>query len=130
VATAATEAPPAAARPAPATTGWNAGTSVVEGKPKKVAAATDKPRTATAGKYLLQVGVLRSRAEAEQLASNLRAQHGAALGSVAPAIDEVVYGNMGTFYRVQVGPYASAAEPGDFCSALKPQGYDCLVITQ
>jgi tetratricopeptide (TPR) repeat protein len=130
VATAATEAPPAAARPAPATTGWNAGTSVVEGKPKKVAAAADKPRATPAGKYLLQVGVLRSRAEAEQLASNLRAQHGAALGSVAPAIDEVVYGNMGTFYRVQVGPYASAAEPGDFCSALKPQGYDCLVITQ
>ncbi len=128
VATAATQPGAATAAPAPASSGWNAATSVVEGKPTKVAAAA--PRAAGAGRYHLQVGVLRSRAEAEQLASNLKAQHGAALGSVAPAIDEVVYGNMGTFYRVQVGPYASAAEPGDFCSTLKPQGYDCLVITQ
>jgi cell division septation protein DedD len=127
--TTATTQPLAATAPPPPATGWNAATSVVEGKPKKVAAA-EKPRAAKAGTYHLQVGVLRSRAEAEQLAANLKAKHGAALASVAPAIDEVVYGNMGTFYRVQVGPYASAAEPGNFCSTLKPQGYDCLVITQ
>jgi hypothetical protein len=128
--TTATTQPATATAPPPPATGWNAATSVVEGKPKKVAAAAEKPRAAKAGTYHLQVGVLRSRAEAEQLAANLKAKHGAALASVAPAIDEVVYGNMGTFYRVQVGPYASAAEPGNFCTTLKPQGYDCLVITQ
>lgn len=129
VTTAAT-APYAASDPTSPASGWGSGTSVVEGTTKKAGAAAGKPRTAAGGKFRLQVGVVRSRAEAEKIAATLKASHGAALGKAVPAIDEVVYGNMGTFYRVQVGPYASAAEPGQFCTALKPQGYDCMVITQ
>lgn len=117
---------------------WGSATRVVEGKAQGGVrtAATDpsvalaQPVAAKAGRYRLQVGVVRSRAEAEQMAAALRQKHGAKLGTAAPAIDEVVYGNMGTFYRVQVGPYAGAAEPGKFCDSLKPQGYDCLVVTQ
>ncbi len=142
VATASTGGWDAAPAAAPAATAdWNAATSVAEGKasrpvqtaalnPAKPVSVPVAAEQAASGKYRLQVGVLRSRAEAEQMAAKLRQSHGAKLGSAAPAIDEVVYGNMGTFYRVQVGPYASAAEPGKFCDSLKPQGYDCLVVTK
>jgi hypothetical protein len=134
VATAAT-APPAP-QPSPAAD-WNSGTSVVAApakadvKPvaKKKTAAVDTARTTAAGKYRLQVGIVSSRDEAEQITARLRAEHAQAIGTAAPAIDEVTFGN-GTFYRVQVGPYASAAEPGQFCTALKPKGYDCLVVTK
>jgi cell division protein FtsN len=51
-------------------------------------------------------------------------------GTVTPEIDEAVIGSMGTFYRVRLGPYADAAEPGQLCKTLKPQGFDCLVVTQ
>lgn len=134
VATAAT-APPAPQPPA--ASGWDSGTSVVAApakadvKPvaKKKTAAVDAARTTAAGKYRLQVGIVSSRDEAEQITARLRAEHAQAIGTAAPAIDEVTFGN-GTFYRVQVGPYASAAEPGQFCTALKPKGYDCLVVTK
>lgn len=103
---------------------------MAEAKAASESAAPEPARSVAAGKYRLQVGVVRSRQEAEQMASALRLKHGAKLGAAAPAVDEVVYGNMGTFYRVQVGPYSSAAEPGKFCTTLKPEGYDCMVVTQ
>jgi len=130
-------APAASVQAAPAAGDWNAGLSVVPGsdqKPaksenKKKVAAIAKPRDTAAGKYRLQVGIVGSREEAESITAKLRAEHAESLGAAAPAIDEVTFGN-GTFFRVQVGPYASAAEPGQFCSALKPKGYDCLVVTK
>ena len=79
------------------------------------------------GAFKLQVGAVRSRSDAEQMIAGLRDKHGAVIGAAAPAIDEAVFGNMGTFYRVQLGPYANEAEPGKICSALRPHGYDCLV---
>jgi hypothetical protein len=135
---AAAPAPPAPSmQAAPVAGDWNAGLSVVPGsdqKPskseaKKKVAAIAKPRDTAAGKYRLQVGIVGSREEAEGITAKLRAEHAESLGAAAPAIDEVTFGN-GTFFRVQVGPYASAAEPGQFCSALKPKGYDCLVVTK
>lgn len=82
------------------------------------------------GKYRLQVAVLRSRNKAEDIASELRRKYGNDFGSAATAIDEVVYGNMGKFYRLQLGPYANATAAANFCNILKPQGYDCMVVTQ
>jgi hypothetical protein len=132
----ATATAPPASQPPPAA-GWDSTTSVVaapakadvKSVAKKKTAAVDTARTTAAGKYRLQVGIVSSRDEAEQITSRLRAEHAQAIGTAAPAIDEVTFGN-GTFYRVQVGPYASAAEPGQFCTALKPKGYDCLVVTK
>jgi hypothetical protein len=129
--------PPQSVQAPPVATDWNAQTNVApaasktpaKSETKKKVAAIDKPRAAAAGKYRLQVGIVGSRTEAENISARLRAEHAARLGAAAPAIDEVTFGN-GTFYRVQVGPYASAAEPGQFCTALKPQGYDCLVVTK
>ncbi len=43
-------------------------------------------------------------------------------------IVEAVFGNMGTFYRAQFGPYAEPREAGALCTALRGKGIDCQVI--
>lgn len=73
---------------------------------------------------------MRSREEAERLAQTLNGYPPVRDGKVSPEIDEAVIGSMGTFYRVRLGPYANAKEPNQLCTTLKPQGFDCLVVTQ
>ncbi len=81
------------------------------------------------GKYNLQLAAVRSRAEAEKLAQRFTAKYGANSGGRTPAIEEAVFGNMGTFYRVTIGPYASVAEPDKLCMSMRGAGFDCLVAT-
>jgi cell division septation protein DedD len=85
---------------------------------------------APSGKFRLQVAAVRSRSEADALAAKLLANHGSELGPRQPEISEAVLGNMGTFYRVRVGPYADAKEPLQLCGGLRSSGFDCLVVTQ
>lgn len=82
------------------------------------------------GRYKLQVASVRSRGEADRLAQALQGYPAVRDGAVSTEIDEAVIGSMGTFYRVRLGPYANAKEPGELCQTLKPQGFDCLVVTQ
>ncbi|MCB1526118.1 MAG: SPOR domain-containing protein [Hyphomicrobiaceae bacterium] len=94
-------------------------------------AALASPNTSSKhkGKYKLQVGAVRSRAEAERLAKRFASEHGNQIDGRALDVQEAVFGNMGTFYRVNVGPYASAKEPDKLCKAMRGSGYDCLVVT-
>ncbi|MGO4683625.1 SPOR domain-containing protein [Hyphomicrobium sp. 2TAF46] len=118
---------------APETSSWSNATSVAAGAPAKatkVALADTKANPiATKGKYKIHIAALRSRAEAEQLAQNLVAQHGADLANHVPTVDEAVIGSMGTFYRVRIGGYASQEEPRGLCNKLRSSGLDCLVVT-
>ena len=82
------------------------------------------------GKFKLQVASVRSREEADKLAETLQRYPAVRDGSVSTEVDEAVIGSMGTFYRVRLGPYPNAKEPGELCQTLKPQGFDCLVVTQ
>lgn len=124
------DSPPADPTAQPTELPWTAaaGTPAAEpraAKPAKVAAAA-----AGGGKYKLQVAAVRSRAEAEKLAATLNGYPPVRDGLVRPEIDEAVIGSMGTFYRVRLGPYADAREPDQLCKTLRPQGFDCLVVTQ
>lgn len=92
-------------------------------------AKTSSPKS-SAGKYRLQLASVRSREEADRLVQELMAAHASQLGGAEAQIDEAVIGNMGTFYRVRLGPYANANDPKKLCTTLKPQGYDCQVVTQ
>lgn len=137
---------PSAGEPAAAVSSWSSGTAVSTGAPAKAAAKSQRtaalatpaapvadaaPAVAAPaqGKFKLQVAAVRSRAEAEALAARVVKEHGGKLGNRAPVIEEAVFGNMGTFYRVNVGPYASAAEPDGVCKSLRTSGFDCLVAT-
>lgn len=76
----------------------------------------------------MQLAAVRSRAEAEAVAQRFTSEQGAKAGGRNPAIEEAVFGNMGKFYRVNVGPFASAAEPEKLCQTLRSSGYDCLIV--
>ena len=98
--------------------------------PPSAAATAKSVVTSANGKYRLQLASVRSREEADRLAATVMSTHANELGGAAAEVDETVIGNMGTFYRVRVGPYANANEPRKLCGSLKPQGYDCQVVTQ
>lgn len=112
-----------------------AGSSSAEAMPWSTSSNATPVRVATAapaagGRYKLQVAAVRSREEAERLAQSLSGYAPVQAGAVSTEIDETVIGSMGTFYRVRLGPYADAKEPTQLCATLKPQGFDCLVVTQ
>jgi len=102
-----------------------AGTPVPSSAPQKLASTG-----VAGGKYKLQVAAVRSREEAERLTQSLQGYPAVRDGIVTAQIDEAVIGSMGTFYRVRLGPYANASEPNQLCKTLRPQGFDCLVVTQ
>ena len=54
--------------------------------------------------------MVRTQDEAQALATKVMREHAAALAAREPEIDQTVVGNMGSFYRVRVGPFASAQE--------------------
>jgi cell division protein FtsN len=111
---------------------WSSGQTqtVAAAEPAASAAPAKAARAAPAGKFKLQVAAVRTRQEAEKLAASLNGYQAVQTGAVQSEIDEAVIGNMGTFYRVKLGPYADAKEPGQLCKTLKPQGFDCMVVTQ
>lgn len=82
------------------------------------------------GKFRVQVGMVRTQDQARELAGKVKGQYAAAFGLREPQIDQAVVGNMGSFYRVRVGPFASPQEGQAACAKLKGSGLDCLVVTQ
>ncbi len=81
------------------------------------------------GAYRLQIATVRSRKEADTVAAKVRQEYSGAVGGRQLEVDETVFGGMGTFYRVRLGPYADVSEPRALCDQLRPKGYDCLVVT-
>lgn len=92
--------------------------------------AVPSPEKAAQGAYRLQIAAVRSRTEAEAVAARVKTEHGREIGARKLDIDQTVFGNMGTFYRVRLGPYAAVGEPKALCDQLRTKGYDCLVVTQ
>ncbi len=118
-----------------AVSAWSSNTSVAQSQKRASSRPTSKPVvkrvaavSAPKGRYRLQVAAVRSRGEAERLAGSLRQKHAGQIGSRIPAITEKVFGNMGTFYQVNVGPYAKTSETDRVCRVLKADGFDCLVV--
>jgi cell division septation protein DedD len=100
----------------------------VHGNPER--AATSVALAKPEGKFRIQVGMVRTQAEAQSLAIRVKREHAAVLATREPEIDETTVGNMGSFYRVRIGPFASAQEGQAACAKLKGPGIDCLVVAQ
>ncbi|HJU33407.1 MAG TPA: SPOR domain-containing protein [Hyphomicrobiaceae bacterium] len=86
------------------------------------------------GKFRIQLGVptasgMRTQAEAQTLAARVVREHAGVLASREPEIDETVVGSWGSFYRVRIGPFATAQDGQAACGKLKGAGIDCLVVT-
>ncbi len=109
------------------TSAWTNNTEVQRGGAAPVATpvAAAKPE----GRFRIQVGMVRTEGEAQALAAKVK-QHGAAVAAREPEVDQTVVGNMGSFYRVRVGPFATQADGQVACTKLKGSGLDCLVVAQ
>lgn len=91
-------------------------------------AATSGPsKSLKKGRFEVQVAAVRSREDAERLARDVKQKYASLLSARIPEIEETVFGNMGTFYRVSIGPFAKADDTASLCQALKTGGYDCMV---
>lgn len=90
--------------------------------------AAPRPTAKIAGRYLVQLAPVRTEAEARALAA--KAKREPALASRQTAIDQMVMGNMGSFYRVRFGPFANAQETQAVCAKLRGSGVDCLPVGQ
>jgi hypothetical protein len=82
------------------------------------------------GKFRVQVAMVRSQDEAMAVATKVKRDYAGVLAAREPEIDQAVVGNMGSFYRVRVGPFATQNEGQQACARLKGSGLDCLVVTQ
>jgi len=135
-----TEAPAAAKAPS-VVGGWANKTQVRADREPLAAPATAQPGPAVPpaqeevtparadGRYQVQVATVRTKAEALALAAKARREHAAVLAASEPEIDQAVLGNMGSFYRVRFGPFASAEQTQAVCARLKGSGLDCMPVT-
>jgi len=87
------------------------------------------PRSSAAdGMYRLQLAAVRTKAEAQAMAEKVRAEGARLIGPRDFEIIEDVYGNMGRFYRVRIGPFPEATQALSICAALRDRRVDCMVL--
>jgi cell division septation protein DedD len=97
---------------------------------KETAREAAKEAGKKGGHLRIQIAAVRTQAEAKALATRVMREQAATLAAHEPQIDQTVMGNMGSFYRVLIGPFASAQETQGVCAKLKGAGFDCLVTAQ
>lgn len=79
--------------------------------------------------FRIQVAAVKSRDEASAVISKLQ-NLGGAVAATPATVDETKFGTMGTFFRVRLGPFVSAAATKAPCATLKASGLDCLVTAK
>ena len=85
------------------------------------------PGNALSGTHLVQVGAFRSQGEADGHWSKMQGKHGGFLDGKAKDVEVADLGAKGVYYRLRVGPFASAEAAKTWCADLKERGTDCLI---
>lgn len=119
---------PVAAAPKPATqpTPVKSEPPVATTPAAKPSASTSTVRAAT-GTHLVQVGAFRSDEEANAMWTRLEGKLGDYMSGKAPDIERADLGEKGVYFRLRIGPFASADDAKTYCEGLKTRGQDCLV---
>lgn len=97
-------------------------------KPNVKAKAVE-PAGASTG-VRIQVAAVRSAQEAQGVVQRVQERLGRELGGRVPVVDQAAMGSIGTLYRVQIGPFASASDSQGLCAKLKSEGLDCRIVSQ
>jgi hypothetical protein len=87
------------------------------------AAATVSPT----GGFVVQLSSQKTEEEARASFKVLATKYAAVFGDREPYIKRVSIPDKGTFYRANVGPFATQTEANHFCSNLKIVGGQCIV---
>jgi cell division septation protein DedD len=115
------EPPAAHAPPAPAP-------AAASGQPHRMATASNAANAADGtGHYVVQVSSQRSEADAQASYKALQQKYASVLGGHDPIIRRADLGEKGTFYRAQVGPFATMDEATQLCNSLKSAGGQCII---
>jgi hypothetical protein len=80
-----------------------------------------------AAHYVVQVSSQRSEADAQASYKALQQKYASVLGGHDPIIRRADLGDKGTFYRAQVGPFATMDEATQLCNSLKSAGGQCII---
>jgi len=125
-----TSAPAPTAQPAPAPPPAVASASPAPvpalSKPPAAKAPPAPTRLATA--YRLQLGALKSEEAAKIEWQKLQRQNSDVLGKLSLSVSRVELGAKGTYYRIQAGPIADAAQAAQDCAALKSRKIGCILV--
>jgi hypothetical protein len=121
---AATPEPPAES-PAPATATTKKKPSTVASAP---ATASSAPKVSASGRYLVQLGSVTSEAGARRFWGKVQKKFPGILGGYDMIMEKRTIAKRGTFYRVQVGRFATIKEARGLCDALKKRKQGCLPI--
>jgi curli production assembly/transport component CsgG len=93
-----------------------------------VAAAARRPDPERRLSYLVQLASMQSESGVRKAWSTLREAHPDLFKGVRPAVAKKDLGrDMGTWYRLVVGPFGSVSAAGDFCSKVRERKLDCGV---
>jgi hypothetical protein len=91
----------------------------------KTASRTPAP-AATSGAYAVQVSAQKTEAEAQSSYRALQSKYPSVLSGREASIRRVELSG-GTWYRAQVGGFASSTQANEFCDNLKAAGGQCIV---
>ena len=73
---------------------------------------------------------MRSEAEAKAVLDQIAAADSEALAGIGSFVEPSVLGNMGTFYQVQLGPFADERSSLKTCNRLRRSGVDCFLVAK
>ncbi len=108
---------------------WNAQVSTPASAPRPAPPlSTVQPNVSGGTGYRIQLAALRSDGEAQATWKRLQARHKSLLGTRKPNIVKTDLGGLGTFYRLQLGPFADKASSQQLCKDFKRGGLDCFLL--
>ena len=126
---AAVAAPPGPA-PAPAIPAKQPAPRIKQALQTPAAQPTEPPparEAAPTGGFVVQLSSQKTEEEARASFKVLASKYAAVFGDREPYIKRVTIPEKGTFFRANVGPFATSAEANHFCSNLKIVGGQCIV---
>lgn len=80
--------------------------------------------------YRVQLASSRSEKEAQAYWQRLSTKYASLIGGREPVIEKTDLGTLGTFYRLQIGPFGDKREPLELCNEFKRGGLDCFLVAR
>jgi SPOR domain len=123
-------APPPSPPPAPSAPAKQPAPRTKQAAQPPAAQPTDSPparEAAPTGGFVVQLSSQKTEEEARASFKVLAQKYASVFGDREPYIKRVNVPDKGTFYRANVGPFATQAEANHFCSNLKIVGGQCFV---
>ncbi len=99
-------------------------------KSTRVEEFNEPSSSGTSRSYRVQLASSRSEKEAQAYWQRLSTKYASLIGGREPVIEKTDLGTLGTFYRLQIGPFGDKREPLELCNEFKRGGLDCFLVAR